>query len=252
MGRRGAVCLVTAAVFALALPVAAQARGPRLPPVNRATFLVTVKGTQVTLWSLQSVDRPGTSCEYRMDGAGSERTRFVSRRAVRVGILGFGQTFLSAILPVRGSVTRRGEIKSSGPGYNNPDCAVAGGGCEGGQCPPPPAPDCGTKSFRGRMQLMYFARTPPPFPRREQLQLSGPALLQPLFQVCPAAGATFPPLASRDHILRPIGATLPPRELFDRRLGKLIVIAKETFHQRFGGTTYVTTVRWEATLRRVR
>lgn len=244
--------MATVAVLALALPIAAQARGPRLPPINRAAFLVTVKGTQVTLWAQQSVDRPGTSCEFRVDGAGSERARFVSRRAVRAAALGFGQTFLGASIPVRGSVTRRGQLTSSGPGHNNPDCAVAGGGCEGGDCPPPPGPDCGAKPFRGRMQLQYFPKSPPPFPRREHLQLSGPALLKPLFQVCPAAGATFPPLATRDHILRPIGATLPPRELFDRRLGKLIVIARETFSQRYGPISYVTTVRWEATFRRVR
>jgi hypothetical protein len=244
--------MATMAVLALAVPVAAHARGPRLPPINRAAFLVTVTGTQVTLWAQQSVDRPGTSCEFRVDGAGSERARFFSRRAVRAAALRFGQTFLAATIPVRGSVTRRGQLTSSGPGHNNPDCAVAGGECEGGNCPPPPAPDCGTRTFRGSMQLQYFPKSPPPSSRRDLLQLTGPALLKPLFQICPAAGATFPPLATRDHILRPIGTTLPPGDLFNRRLGKLILIARETFNYRFAGISYVTTVRWEATLRRVR
>ena len=47
-------------------------------------------------------------------------------------------------------------------------------------------------------------------------------------------------------------AELPRGELFDNRLGKIIVIARGKESETSGEHTYVTTIRWVVTFERIR
>ena len=69
------------------------------------------------------------------------------------------------------------------------------------------------------------------------------------FANCPSGGHAFPTLVGTQEGA-PMRAELPRSELFDRKLGKIIVIARGQESETVGEHTYLTKVRWVVTFER--
>ncbi len=226
-------------LLALGLVAAAPAHASG---VKQATFNVSIKGVQTNTWKTDHTGT-GNGCDGDVQGSGSETVRFSSNTVKVRAIVVDGQSaplltaagkYVDPKLKLRGMVTRQGNIVAAeGP------C----GGTGGGSTPR----DCGKRSFRGLALTLGY-------------QLGGKAKdhldLRPEhgndpFRNCPSGGAAFPTLVHSSEGA-PMRAQLPRGELFDKRLGKIIVIARGSESETSGEHTYRTSTRWEVTFRRLR
>jgi hypothetical protein len=224
-----ALALVTLCVFTTSASAA-----PR-----KARFRATIEGVQTITWS---VDTTGTNpaCGETYRGSGRERIRFRSPKPQRltvrmshgVPIYAMGRRW--AELLTNGSVTRHGSLTA----IPHPNGVPCGGGAPGGDPPRPPASDCGTEAFE-QLPLM-----PVPLGRNAiRFEVGDPAPLPP-FQTCPVYGPAFPTL------LGDVKTRLPARELFDRSIGKEIVLGGGHRRESAAGITTDTRLKWTLTLER--
>lgn len=230
--------ILSLALLAAVLPGAAEAK-PALPKIKRAAFKVTVDGIQRTSWKLNHVGKGG--CDGNATGAGTEALRFTSKpktlramyfKGLSNPILSIGR--VTPAIPLRGKVTRAGKV--------NADEGLCGG-TGGGQ---KVAPDCGAKSIRGaKVTLEYLLRSKSRIGLARYLGIDDP------FRNCPSGGFSFPNLVDQNTNDSRVGSKLPIGELFDRRLGKIILIGKGKRTESDSDGTYTSTIRWVVTLQRL-
>lgn len=235
--RRLAAAVLCAGALA---PVAAADAAPA-SGLKKASFKVTVEGVQTTSWK---TDHQGSGgCDGTLTGSGTEKVRFASRAVVvnatvikglSAPVLAKRGTYVEAKPTLRGKVTRQGRLDAP-PG----PCGGTGGGTNIPR-------DCGTKSFRGVGFPLAYALAVKP---KDQLDIR-PEFIDDPFKNCPSGGSSFPTLV-RTNEGRPMRTLLPRKELFDRSLGKIIVIARGKESETRGEHTYVTKIRWVITLVRL-
>ena len=234
--RIAALTLCLAATSPAAAAGAAPSHG-----VAKAVFKVTVEGVQRTSWQ---TDHPGTTgCDGASKGTGTETVRFTSRpvlvRATTMKALSApvltGRSYLEPEAILRGRVSRQGTTE-----------VAAGGECGGGDGASIPR-DCGTRSFRGvGVRLSYRLNAKP----KDQLDLR-PGFVDDPFRNCPSGGHSFPTLVRTDEGAH-MRTELPREELFDRSLGKIILVARGKESETAGEHTFLTTIRWVVTFTRTR
>ena len=237
-----------AGVAALCLAMAVGASTPQdaaaaLPKVKEAKFKVTVEGWQKDDWA---ANHESTSlCDpsdhsYSGEYAKFKSTAPVTVTAIQVGkgapnfLIGKGQAYIDTSADVaRNAVNDVSPVPSSCP-------HVSGGGeCE------TLASDCGLKSVPSYPVSFaydtYF---------KDSITLTSPGGSAPLFYNC-GRGA-FPDLLERDELATPIMSELPYKELFDKKIGKLIVIGHGAYDLPLPDYTEKTEVHWEVTFVRKR
>ncbi len=230
---------LAAALAAVSGPATADAAKPRAG-VKTAYFKVTVDGVQTTTWK---TDHPGSGgCDGAAQGNGTEKVRFTSRpttvramtlKGLKAPLMTTPKSIVDIKLGLHGNVTRQG-VMNAAPGGQ---C----GGSGGGSIPR----DCGSKSFRGvKLPLEYSWSGP----GRDHLALRAVPIQDP-FRNCPSGGSAFPTLVGTREGA-PMPAALPRGELFDRKLGKIIVIARGQESETVGEHTYLTKTRWVVTFER--
>jgi hypothetical protein len=235
--------LLCLGLLATAGPAAAQV--PFKPKV--AKFKVTLKGVQATDWNSHHAGTGG--CNPTVKQSGTEVARFASTRPVRVKVLLYGRhsppIFTTGSkagdpaprLELRAKVTRRSTISADPtPWY----CQALGGANS-------QPPDCGTRRVTAAVVLHELIGR-----RRDRIHLTSNSVHQGGFKTCPSAYPEFPSLLVVNSKGGVVAARLPRREIYDRSLGKLITIARGYRKRTSGETTSGTSVRWEASFRRVR
>ncbi|MDQ2700477.1 MAG: hypothetical protein M3Y23_04015 [Actinomycetota bacterium] len=218
---------------------------------RKGLFRVKLVGYQTTRWNLHSA--PQGLCDGEARGHGFERVVFRSPNR-KMKLSAFGEPRLtSMILPtlkVRGQMTRRGTYTHI-PAPFNPDCPYGDGG---GDDYVPPAPDCGTRKFRG-VPMSLFALD-------GQFQLSSNASLdkhRPPYRNCPRISHGWPHLEKQKTNGKPIQTKFPGRLVFNRKFNrktgawsKVIVIARGARKYRTLTGSSVHRVEWTLTLKRLR
>ncbi|HYI35835.1 MAG TPA: hypothetical protein VEX39_04485 [Thermoleophilaceae bacterium] len=228
---------LAAALAAVAGPATAAKPGAG---VKTAYFKVTVDGVQTTTWK---TDHPGSGgCDTAVTGKGTEKVRFTSRpttvramtlKGLNTPLLTTPKSIVDVKLRLHGKVNRQGVLDAAPGGQ----C----GGSGGGSIPR----DCGAKSFRGvKLPLEFQGGTRV----KDHLGLRAESIKDP-FLNCPSGGSAFPTLVGTREGA-PMPAALPRSELFDRKLGKIIVIARGQESETVGEHTYLTKTRWVVTFER--
>jgi hypothetical protein len=204
-----------------------------------AHFRASLEGVQTIRWTVEPQDGPSV-CGGTYSGRGHETIRFRSikpqRVTVRVARRGVPSWTIGrrwARLDTRGRVSRAGDVTFH---PNGMPCGDGGGG----EPPPAPKPDCGTRKFT-LLPLLPI----PPSRNTVSLDVGDPAPLPP-FRNCPVYGPGFP------ELLAPVTTRLPVRELLDRSIGKEIVLGRGRRHESAAGITVHTRLRWTLTLERIR
>jgi hypothetical protein len=231
---------LAAALTVAAGPGTAHAAKPNPHGVKTAFFKVTVDGVQTTTWKTDHKGKGG--CDQDAWGNGTEKVRFTSRpttvramtlKGLNAPSLTTPRSIVDVELGLHGKVTRQG-MQDSAPGGQ---C----GGMGGGGIPR----DCGSKSFRGvKLPLRYGLEKR----LKDNLELRAQPIDDP-FRNCPSGGHAFPTLVGTREGA-PMPAALPRSELFDRKLGKIIVIARGQESETVGENTYLTKTRWVVTFER--
>jgi hypothetical protein len=233
--------LIGAAALCLAMAVGASTPqdAAALPKVKQAKFRVTVEGWQKDDWA---ANHESTSlCDpsdhsYSGEYAKFKSTKPVTLTAIQVGkdapsfLIGKGQPYIETSADVaRNAVNAVSAVPNSCPG-------VSGGG--DGEAVPS---DCGLKSVGSYPVALaydgYF---------KDSITLTSVGATAPLFVNC--GHGTFPDLLERDELAMPIKSELPPKELFDRKIGKLIVIGHGDYDLALSDYDEKTEVHWEVTL----
>lgn len=215
-------------------------------------FKVRVEGVQTNSWT---EDKPAMwECDIASKGSGSERIRFKTPfRRMRIAAFGTKRpdSAIFAPLVANGTVRRHGKLDRT-PVEQMPEHCLADGG--DGPPPPPPTPDCGTKRFRG-LKLSLAALEGKLTLDRTSTVKQPPAL----FDNCTWSGRVYPNLLTRKTNGKQVSTPFKPRWVFNprfnRRTGewsKTIMIARGTYRGRSFGTQYTTSIRWTATLKRLR
>jgi hypothetical protein len=204
-----------------------------------ARFRASIEGAQTIRWTVEPQDGP-SACGGTYSGSGRETIRFRSIRPQRVTVRMAGRGVPAWVIARRWArLDTRGRVNRAGTLTLNPNGRPCGDG-GGGEPAPPPAPDCGIRRFT-LLPLM-----PVPINRnRITIDVGDPAPLSP-FRNCPVYGPGFP------ELLAPVPARLPARELFDRSIGKEIVLGRGHRHETAAGITVDTRLRWSLTLERIR
>ena len=230
--------LAIAAIGGFAAQPAAAA-----PAFDSAKFKVTVKGTQVSSDNAhRDAEGPCDVSDYSTSG---EKIKFRSKKAVVLtafsvdnGPISFVNKQTGNLLPVKATIDR----------FHNPhitpspgDCGDNGGGVEGEPTPP----DCGVKTASWQLGLEYLDEG------EEILGFYDTEGTDPYIN-CPHGLDFFPSMPFTDGKGNTIGSEMPRKELFDDKIGKLIVIGKGQ-HKELGGTySSITDLRWELTLKRLK
>ena len=251
MGRGGAVgdarCMkktITTTLIAVAcaaVPAAAQAG----QNIDYAHFKASIKGVQTNKWS--STYQSQGKCDSSGESHGTEVVRFATKKAQPVLASRFIKYVMIDSDPANRSITTKAKVTRHGVENADPtppECEGTGGGGT------PPPPDCGTKRFNYDVDLGYS----PAGKKRGMTLAPGLALpLQP-FVNCPVGGVGFPQLLTTNSKYKPIVAELPAKELFDKKLGEIIVrgAGKQVEKKPAIGIDRTATIEWEVTLHRVK
>lgn len=223
-------------IATLALCAPASAAGG----YRQAVFKAEVEGVQRT--SVTHSHEPLHRCDVRDYSTGKETVRFASRKPLKVtvarvpGVSGYTVLYgkRGQGIPTRARVNRRFSPQVTAPPS---DCPPAGDGNGGGPLPP----DCGTRTISPWMIAIES-------PRRELVSLEADHFEDP-YQRCP--GGAFPELVHENTRGDTIVSRLPEKELFDQRIGKLIVIGRGERSYLLHDYDETTTVRWSLSLRRI-
>jgi hypothetical protein len=230
--------LAAAVVFGAAAPQDADA----LPKVKQAKFKVTVEGWQKHDWSInhESTGR----CDPSDHSLGGEYAKFKSIKPVTLTALQVGKETPSLLigngLPYIDTAADVARNAVSAVDTVPEDCPhVTGGGDDG----VPLEPDCGLKTVpRYPVMLEYSSLV-----KNSITLISDAGAVGPLFYNC-GSGA-FPNLLDYEYG-QPIVSELPPKELFDKKIGKLIVIGGGVDDLPMPETKQRTEAHWEITFTR--
>ena len=234
-----------AAALALAVCAVAPAASQAAPNIDYAHFKVSIKGVQTNKWS-SSYQSQG-KCDSSGEAHGTEVVRFETKKAQPLTAERYGQFIRFAENGLDNSITTKAKVTRQGVQTfepTPPECEGTGGGGE------PPKRDCGTKRFNWDVSPYYST-----FGKKRGVQLTDSLI--PIFQPfknCPGGGVSFPSILTTKTNGKPIFSELPPKELFDKKLGKIIVLGKgKKVEDKPGlGIHRNTTVEWEVELRRVK
>jgi hypothetical protein len=209
---------------------------------RQATFKAEVKGVQTYKGEYH---HPAFDlCDPAVDSVITERVRFASAKPAKLTVTqipGTDEPILSSgmkalKLKARAKVTRAGDHRVGGVPDFCPD--------NGGGVTVPPSADCGTRNVPLALSVGYYKRD-----RIEIVQPSSSEAKDP-FRSC--GGGKFPFLLGGESFGRSGAAELPARQVFDKRIGKLITIGRGN-ERIAGGESYDRTdIRWELSLKRVR
>jgi hypothetical protein len=238
--------MLTAALIAGAAFAASASATVLSGGTKEARFKASVKGVQTTTWS--SDHKPAFKCDYEQKGSGTERVKFASTKAVGIRAFSLANGPVQLIrgrgfadLPTRGYVERHGTLTTA---PSTPECAVGDG--DGSYTPPPS--DCGRKAISSlALRLQYD-----PLNRKRITLSNGGFPKSPKFNQCPVQGTSWTTILSSDDRHRTAGESLPAKDVFDRRQGKMIVLGKGVVRSNFQGTVSTTKISWELTLTRVK
>jgi hypothetical protein len=237
---------------ALAVAAPAAAKPPKTP---KATFKVTLTGTQTNTWNYDindPVDHGDQRCNVHRQGSGSERIEFSTpaplkarierakyhRRPIpRIRFASGDESF-----PVTARIERSADVQP------------ATDSCTGEQTPPyDRPPDCGTRTVSWRVFLA------PSYLDREQVWVSNDYRVsqEDPFQTCEYAGIVFPVMVeSRDvgDRLKLITGPLSTRKLFNRHVKHLSVDGggSQRDSDLADGVHSLTELSWHVKLDRVR
>lgn len=233
--------LAALAAGALALTGAAQASAAS--GYETAKFKVSVEGKQVHTQA--NSHEPMGKCDARNYSSGREVVAFTTPKPVavtfiktpdtRTPVIAYGKRKLG--MNTRARVNRSWTSRITPPDPSQ-GCGDNGGG--GGE---PTPPDCGRRTASPWKMRMEWVRP-------GWTGLEADRIDRSLYANCP--GGAFPELLEERTGGFPIAAELPNSELFDRKIGKLITIARGTRDYVLHEYEETTTVRWEITLRRMR
>lgn len=240
--------LATALIACLAL--ASPASAAVLKGKNSdAYFKATLKGTQTNTWTEDH--KPQFKCDSASKGSGTEKIKFASKKPVTLRAFRFmGGPVMWLVGKGAPDIATKGTVTRNGTMTRDPvtqECAVGDGDGSGTYTPPPS--DCGTKAFSSLvLRVAYDALN------KKRLTLSNNNTPDtPRFQQCPSGGTTWPTILSSDDKNRTAGVTLPVKDLYDKRQGKMILIGRGTVRQTSSwGVTSTTKVTWELTLTRLK
>jgi hypothetical protein len=236
--------LVTIGLVLVALGPAASAEAAA-NKVNTARFAVTVEGVQANSWSnVHHADGIG-GCDADHTSHGTEEVRFKSSnfslRALSVpGLRTPSLTIMGGGRPTFPQFKLRGTVNRTGDLYVAPNQSECGGP-DSGSAPTPK--DCGSKAFAGLTGTFDYRNRSKP---RDQLEF-GTILGKDVFANCPSGGTAFPDLLS-EYDGKPMNVRLPRDELFDKEIGKLILIGRGRDVQTSHDYNSKTTSRWVITL----
>ena len=209
---------------------------------RQATFKAEVKGVQTFKGEYH---HPAFDlCDPSIDSVTTERVRFATTRPVKLTVtqipgadepvLRSGMKALE--LKTRAQVTRAGDHSVGAVPDFCPD--------NGGGVTVPPSSDCGTRKVPLALSVGYYKRD-----RIEIVQPSSGEAKDP-FRAC--GGGKFPFLLGGESFGKSGAAELPTKQVFDKRIGKLITIGRGN-ERLVGGESYDRTdIRWELSLKRVR
>jgi len=235
IGAAGAAALCLAMAAGASTPAEAAAA---VPKVKQAKFKVTVEGWQKDDWA--SNHESTSLCDpsdhsYSGEYAKFKSTKPVALTAIQVGkqapsfLIGKGQPYIDTSADVA-----RNAVNAVSPVPNS--CPHAGGGGDGEAV----VPDCGLKSVPSYpVALAYDSYF------KDSITLTSAGAVAPLFYNC--GHGTFPALLERDELAMPIKSELPYKELFDKRIGKLIVIGHGDYDLPLPDYSEKTEVHWEVT-----
>ena len=227
------------ALLVLLVPAGAAAS------MKTARFHVKVEGAVAVDWRVDHTRYDGcVDADVTSRGAGRERIAFRSERRARMDILRVDGELLVAGplpgIPVAGTVERDGAITVTGGEGKESHC----GGTDNPQ--EPPAPDCGTRSWRGFAGPVAYAPRDYPavvVPLMPVLALTGPWRdeglgFNELYENCPGGDAA-------------LGATpnssLNEDVVFSRKR-RIVITGKETETVDEEGFHTTTTTDWRAVL----
>jgi hypothetical protein len=238
---RKTIATAAALCAVAALPAVAQAG----QNIDSAHFKASVKGVQTNKWS--STYESQGKCDSSGESHGTEVVRFATKKAQPVVASRFIKYVMidsdpaGTAITTRAKVTRHG-VENADP--TPPECEGTGGGGT------PPTPDCGTKRFNYDVDLGYS-----PAGKKRGVTLA-PGLALPLqpFVNCPVGGVGFPQMLTTNTKRKQIVAELPAKELFDKKLGEIIVrgAGKQVEKNPAIGIDRTATIEWEVTLHRVK
>ena len=245
--------LLFTAISALGALVVASVPASAASPykVQTARFRVTLSGKQTSHWTLNQSSICGT-----VTGSGSQTFTYRPAKAITLTFTRYlnhpeGMPWVqlpkgSLGIPVAGKATRTGTMNHN---TTNPNCR---GTPIDGPAEPPPAPDCGTVSYKGAYDVRWYRPEDFPVAEGEPVPL-GTALYmdeerpQIPFLHCPFFG---PIVMQRMAI-----ALFPEKVVFGRQ--KRIVLKPRPVHRSFdvgrlgSGVQADATVGWEMHLTRL-
>ena len=238
--------IAVAVIAALSVTIPASALAAKQPEVKKAYFEATLEGVQRDRWDNYHAGTGG--CDPTVASKGSEVIRFRSQ-TVRLEATDMedlsnpvlrrsGRNVELYPFRLRGTVTRNGTISVSPVPR---ECQGTGGGQV-------PARDCGTKRLRGMRASVGYSLARP-FGR---IEVSSDGEANSPFRNCPGGTQGMPQLLTRKTDGSPITSDLPREELFDKKIGKLIVIGRGRRVQKGDETLDTASIRWELTLRRIK
>jgi hypothetical protein len=248
MNKTIALATVTTALAAAtisALAMTAVANAAEQPKVTKALFKVTVEGVQKDKWDNYHEGTGG--CDGTVSSSGTETLRFHSKPVTieATDLEGLSNPVLRKagkdVVPypfkLSGTVKRQSTIVASPtPRW----CGGVGGGT--------PPKDCGTKSFRGmKAGVNYFLAKP-----YGRIQVQSEGSMDDPFRNCGPGTQGFPNLLAYKNGTSPILSELPREELFDKSLGKIIVIGRGKSVQKGDETFDEASIRWEVTFKRIK
>lgn len=237
-GLAGAMCAGLLAAVAVGASAPAS-EAASVPKIKKATFKVTVKGWQKHDWS-RNHESTG-ACDPSDHSHGGEYATFRSLKPVRVKAFKVGKGSPSFLFPgeepvieTKAEIARNAvNVVSSLP----KECGDNGGGVE------PTPPDCGLKEIAS-----YPINFGYDYEKKELLTLGAYGDVDDPYNNC--GGGGMPYLLENETFGDQIGSELPHKELFDRKIGKLIVIGGGVDDLPLFEASDRTEVQWEITFTR--
>jgi hypothetical protein len=243
--------LATAAIATLtcilALALAAGPAGARAPKREVASFDVVVKGVQKISQSFHHA--PENECDITDNSTITERVVFKSEptRFIAYEVPGLNNPVLTPAarggFPAAATVTRNYTPLIQVPPAS-PQCGENDGNGESAET----RMDCGSKKVAGwGLQLEFDERA------KSGLALAGKDIKDPFENCVSALGdLAFPSLLGEGSGGKKILGDLPAGELFDRGLGKIIVLGGGTRRVEEPDVSAKVSIEWDVALTRLK
>ena len=238
----GALVAAPAADAAAAKPI------PGAPQLE--TFKVTIRGSQVSTWSLREVDNPDDPCDSPASGDGSQMVRFFSR-PTKITVLRDGaEAIVGQSITAPLSVEREGEARSAGSSADCPSVAIGDA-----DLAPLTQPDCGKRTGKVDLRLQFGeARAEDdflvPLVSKNTVSLTGDFREGLTYDDCPwwMAGGDAP----SDDAISPAAEKFTIKNLFNKRRKVLKASTDLTRNYTGPGFTGKTLLTWNLKMVRVK